>query len=208
MSHGRRSAHHSAELPAGCPAASNAPLHPIEGRKKVAERPMTAQVGSLRSDPPGAREAGAGALLVIFRIEGREHGVPIEHVVEVVRMVAIMRMPESPAWVRGVINFHGRVIPVIDVRVRLGAPPRLPDLSTPIVVVRTGEAVVGLVVDEVLEVLAIRSETVDAPGLASGVSSAVSGVARDGDRLILVLDPYRLCDGAADLGLPIESAVI
>jgi len=169
---------------------------------------MTAQVGSLRSDPPGAREAGAGALLVIFRIEGREHGVPIEHVVEVVRMVAIMRMPESPAWVRGVINFHGRVIPVIDVRVRLGAPPRLPDLSTPIVVVRTGEAVVGLVVDEVLEVLAIRSETVDAPGLASGVSSAVSGVARDGDRLILVLDPYRLCDGAADLGLPIDSAVI
>jgi hypothetical protein len=48
---------------------------------------------------------------------------------------------------------------------------------------------------------------VDAPGLASGVSSAVSGVARDGDRLILVLDRDRLCDGAADLGLPIDSAV-
>jgi purine-binding chemotaxis protein CheW len=162
---------------------------------------MTAQTGLLGPDLPDAGEASAALLFLVFRMDGREHALPIEHVVEVVRMVAITRMPEAPPWVSGVINFRGQVIPLVDVRIRLGAPRRAPDLSTPIVVVKTSEIVAGLVVDEVVEVLAIRSESVDPPSHATAVSTAVSGVAREGDRLIFVLDRDRICDGAVDLSL-------
>lgn len=137
-------------------------------------------------------------VLLVFRVDGREQALPVEHVVEVVRMVAATPLPEAPAWVVGVIDFRGRVIPLIDVRRRLGALPREPDLATPIVVVRVGEVAAGLVVDEVVEVLALPDEAVDPPASAT----AVCRVARSGDRLILVLDPQRLCEGSADLGLP------
>jgi purine-binding chemotaxis protein CheW len=161
---------------------------------------MTERVVPSRPASQAASE-DAGAVLLVFRVEGREHALPVKDVVEVLRMVAATPLPEAPPWVGGVINFRGRVIPLIDVRSRLGAPRREPDLSTPIIVVETNEVAAGLVVDEVVEVLALRSEAVDPPGRVTASAPAVAGVARQGDRLILVLDGERLCDGSVDLRL-------
>jgi purine-binding chemotaxis protein CheW len=166
---------------------------------------MSARNGSFWSDVQEAGEGRAGVMLLVFRMDGREHALPIEHVVEVLLMVAITPGPDGPPWVSGVINFRGRVIVLVDVRVRLGAPRRAPDVSTPIIVVQTGKTVAGLVVDEVVEVLALRSEAVDAPDRAIPVSPAVCGVAREGDRLILVLDRERLCAGSIGLRLPFDA---
>jgi purine-binding chemotaxis protein CheW len=104
--------------------------------------------------------------------------------------------------VRGVINFRGRVIPLIDARARLGAPRREPGLSTPIVVVETDELMAGLVVDEVVEVLAVRHEALDPPGHVTAGAPALSGVARHGERLIPVLDHERICEVGAVLHRP------
>jgi CheY-like chemotaxis protein len=112
-----------------------------------------------------------GVVLLVFWLDGVEHALPIESVVEIVRMVAVTPMPEAPLWVSGVINFRGRVISLIDVRLRLGMQMQEPDLSTPIVVVKTGEAVTGLVVDEVVDMVALRREAVDLPSRASSSSS-------------------------------------
>jgi purine-binding chemotaxis protein CheW len=106
--------------------------------------------------------------------------------------------------VGGVINFRGRVIPLIDARARLGAPRREPDLSTRIIVVQTSEWAAGLVVDEVVEVLPVRAEALDPPGKATAGAAAVSGVVSEGDRLILVLDRDRLLEGSVDLRLPFD----
>jgi purine-binding chemotaxis protein CheW len=140
--------------------------------------------------------------LLILRMQGHEHALPVDDVVEVLRMVAATPLPDAPPWVSGVINLRGRVIPLVDLRSRLGAPGLEPDVSTPIVVVEADGATVGLVVDEVVEVLALPSEAMTLPGPVTAASTAVSGVARAGDRLILVLDWGRLCEGSADLRLP------
>jgi purine-binding chemotaxis protein CheW len=139
-------------------------------------------------------------------MDGREHALPVEDVVEVLRMVAATPLPEAPPWVCGVINLRGRVIPLIDLRSRLGAPRREPDLSTPIIAVQANDVAAGLVVDEVVEVLALPREAVDSPDrvTAAAPASALSGVARRGDRLILVLDPQRLLEGSVDLRLPLD----
>lgn len=149
-------------------------------------------------DQDGGREP---AVLLVYRIAGREHALPVEDVVEVVRMVAATRLPEAPPWVVGVINFRGRVIPLIEVRSRIGEPVREPDLSTSIIVVRSAEMAAGLVVDEVLEVLTVPRAALDTPRRVDAPAHAVSGVARVDDRLILVLDWERLWDGSLDLAM-------
>lgn len=143
--------------------------------------------------------------LLVFRLNDREHALPLEHVVEVFRMVAVTPLPEAPPWMLGVMNVRGRVIPLIDLRVRLGMPPREPDLSTPIVVVETGGATAGLVADEVVEVLALPDEAVEPPDRSAGSTRVVSSLARLGDRLVLVLDTEALCEGSGDLGPTLDA---
>jgi purine-binding chemotaxis protein CheW len=167
---------------------------------------MTEGVGAFPSASQAVSEDGAGVVVLVFRMDGREHALPVQNVVEVLRMVAAMPLPEAPPWVYGVINFRGRVIPLIDLRSRLGAPRREPDLSTPIIVVQANEMVAGLMVDEVVDVLTLRSEAVDAPVRVppAAPGSAVSGVARRGDRLLLLLEPGHLCESSVDLRLPLH----
>jgi purine-binding chemotaxis protein CheW len=151
--------------------------------------------------PDGPREADSGNRfrLLVFRLDGREHAIPLEHVLEVFRMVAVTPLLEAPSWVRGVIDIRGRVVPVIDLRVKLGMPVRETDLSTPIVMVETGSAVAGLVIDEVLEVLSIPSEAVVPLDPAAGPTRVLTSLARMGGRLVLVLDTEALCEGSGDL---------
>lgn len=152
-----------------------------------------------------AGEAGAG--LVGFRVDGREHALPAANVVEVVRMVASTPLPEAPDWVAGVINFRGRVIPLVDVRARLGAPPRDAHLATPIIVVAAGDSTAGMVVDEVVEVLTVSGGGWSPLEAGGTPGSAVAGVTRAGDRLIVVLDPERLCADSAGLRFEATEAV-
>jgi purine-binding chemotaxis protein CheW len=140
--------------------------------------------------------------VLVFTLHGRELALPVEEVIEVLRMVAVTALPEAPCWVAGVINLRGRIIPVIDLRARLGMPPREPALSTPIIVVGRREAAAGLLADGAVEVLTLPSEAVEPPDRLPAPAPAVTGMARQGDRLILVLDPRRLCEGLAHPPLP------
>jgi purine-binding chemotaxis protein CheW len=144
-------------------------------------------------------------LLLVFRIDGHEHALPIEDVVEVVRMVAATPLPGASAWVSGVINCRGRVIPLIDARARLGAPRREPELSTSIVVLETDQAAGGIVVDEVVEVLTVNPEALAADN-ASDNGPAVAAVVHRADRVILVLDSDHLLDSSAGLSAAVPVA--
>ena len=148
--------------------------------------------------PPAAPDHADLLRLVVLRLQGIEHAVPVEDVVEVLRMVAITPLAEAPPWLCGVIDLRGQVIPVVDLRRRLGMPQRAPDLSTPILVVRARGTTVGLVADEVVEVLTVPSEATSAAGAAAS-PSVVSSAIRHRDRLLLLLDPGRLYEGAASL---------
>src|SRR5437763_16976232 len=99
--------------------------------------------------------------LVVFELGAELYGVEIARVHEIIRLQAVTRVPRSPAFVEGVINLRGKVIPVVDLRRRFGLPSAEHTRSSRIVVVEIGDQVVGIVVDGVSEVLRVNSATVE-----------------------------------------------
>ncbi|MBU3914252.1 chemotaxis protein CheW [bacterium] len=125
-----------------------------------------------------------------FRLEPEEYGVSIKYVIEIIVLQSITEVPDTPAFVNGVINLRGRVIPVIDVRRRFGLDTREYDERTCIVVVDIDGIAVGLIVDTVNEVVDIPGDQVDpAPRTHSGVeSSYIQGMGKIGKKVIILLD--------------------
>ncbi|HEX6458942.1 MAG TPA: chemotaxis protein CheW [Thermoleophilaceae bacterium] len=148
---------------------------------------------ALSENEAGSAEA---VQLVVFRIDKSECAVPVGNVGEILRMVAIAPVPEAPDWLPGVINLRGKVIPVIDLRTRLGLPRVDVGLNTPIVVAETEGQMVGLVADSVTELLTVPLESVEPPDVRVGNANAVEAVARAGERLILIFDLERVCAGS------------
>jgi len=87
--------------------------------------------------------------LVVFGLADESYGVHVLAVEEIIRLQEITAIPHAPAFVEGVINLRGRVIPVLDLRKRFGLPPTEATKSTRIVVVEASGMTVGLVVDSV-----------------------------------------------------------
>jgi len=137
--------------------------------------------------------------LVVFRVGKSEYALPVTNVGEILRMVAIAPVPEAPSWLPGVINLRGKVIPVIDLRTRLGLPEAKVGVNTPIVVTESEGQMVGLVADAVTELMTVQLDAVEPPDELAGPGNAVEGVARAGDRLILILALERVCAGSAKL---------
>lgn len=88
-------------------------------------------------------------------LEDEESGIEIRYVTEIIGMQKIIAVPDVPPYGRGVINLRGKVIPVVDARLRFGLPERPHDDRTCIVVINVREQAVGLIVDRVSEVLDI-----------------------------------------------------
>lgn len=132
--------------------------------------------------------------LVTFGIGEEEFGIDILKVQEIIRTMAITKVPNSPPYVEGVINLRGKVIPVIDLRGRFNMEYRTHDSHTRIIVLQIHGMIVGFVVDEVSEVLRIRSNTVEPPPpVVSGIESEyIKGVGKLDDRLLILLDLDKL----------------
>ena len=101
--------------------------------------------------------------LVTFRIGEEEFGVDILAVQEIIRLMQITMVPRAPAFIEGVINLRGKVIPVINMRTRFGMPALEHDSNTRIVVMELEQKIVGFLVDGVSEVLRIPAGTVEDP---------------------------------------------
>ena len=128
--------------------------------------------------------------LVSFKLKQEEFGVNILQVQEIIRMQEITNVPNAPQFVEGVINLRGRVIPIVDLRKRFGLETKEHSNATRIIVVMIGEVQVGLIVDEVSEVLRISEDTVEPPPpIVAGIESDyIKGVGKLEDRLLILLD--------------------
>jgi purine-binding chemotaxis protein CheW len=143
------------------------------------------------------KNTGGGLLqLVTFKVEGEEFGVDILRVQEIIRSMEVTRVPKAPAFVEGVINLRGKVIPIIDLRKRFGIGQRAHDRDTRIIVMEISSAVVGFVVDSVSEVLRLPADTVEpTPAVVTSVDSDyISGVGKLDDRLLILLELDKLLD--------------
>jgi purine-binding chemotaxis protein CheW len=146
------------------------------------------------SEPAISKQENELLQLVTFGIGEEEFGIDILKVQEIIRTMAITKVPNSPPYVEGVINLRGKVIPVIDLRSRFNMECRPHDSQTRIIVLEIHKMIVGFVVDDVSEVLRIKSNTVELPPpVVSGIESEyIKGVGKLDDRLLILLDLDKL----------------
>lgn len=128
--------------------------------------------------------------LVAFQLAGETYGVNIFHINEIIRLREITQIPRTPPDTEGVINLRGKIVPIIDLRKRLGLPPGEHTSGTRVIIVTLDEYTVGLIVDGVNGVLRIPHASIEPPSeLISGVDADyVSGVGKSGEDLVILLN--------------------
>ena len=128
--------------------------------------------------------------LVSFKVGEAEFGVDILRVQEINKMMELTIVPNTPNFVVGVVNLRGRIIPILNLRTRLGLPVKEYDLETRIIVVEMEDRTIGFIVDEVKEVLRIpKNITEPPPDIVSGVDSDyITAIGKMEDRLLILLD--------------------
>ncbi len=135
-------------------------------------------------------------MFLTFMLGGESYGLAITTVTEIIGFQQITPVPDVPAYIRGIINLRGKVIPVMDVRARFNMKPRDYDARTCIIVVHIRDAAVGLVVDTVSEVVDIELSNIEAPpsmgAAAGGGQGFMMGVGKVEGEVRLLLDASRL----------------
>ena len=129
--------------------------------------------------------------LVIFKLGEEEFGVDILKVSEIEKLdQGVTRVPKAPVFVEGVINLRGEIIPIIDLRKRFGLVAREIGYDSRVMIVEVSGNRIGMMVDLVMEVIRIGTSSIEtAPAITKGVDSYyLNGVAKIGDRLIILLD--------------------
>ncbi len=129
-----------------------------------------------------------------FHLAGEDYGIEIRYVIEIIGIQNITEVPDMPAFIRGVINLRGKVIPVMDVRNRFNLEDRDYDDRTCIIVVNVDSTEVGLVVDEVSEVADIPEANVEPPPKTNrnSESSYIQGMGKINNDVKILLDVHKL----------------
>lgn len=131
-----------------------------------------------------------------FNLGEEIYGIEIEYVTEIIGLQHITKIPEVAHYIKGIINLRGKIIPVIDMRLKFNKEPIEYDDRTCIVVVDTQEMIVGLIVDKVAEVLTIEDEDIaPPPSYKSGIRNRyIRGIGKIGEVVTLLLDCNKLFD--------------
>lgn len=145
-----------------------------------------------------AVQRGSHEKFLTFLLGEEEYGIEILKVREIIGLMDITPVPQTPPYIKGVINLRGKVIPILDLRLRFAMEARQPDERTCIIVVEIqgpeGPMLMGVVVDRVREVLHIASDDI-APPPPMGLSvdaSYILGMARHEERVRILLDIDRI----------------
>lgn len=127
---------------------------------------------------------------------GREYfGLKIQCVNEIIQIQSITKVPETQDYLRGLINLRGKVIPVVDVRLRFHQEPLEYTDRTCIIVINVNTMMVGLIVEKIAEVVEIKEEDILPPPAArqsDQMHRYVYGIGKVGDKVKLLLDPEKL----------------
>lgn len=150
----------------------------------------TTNEGRRRTDPARARE------LIAFRMGAQEFCVDIMSVREIRGWTPATVLPQSPSFVRGVVNLRGAVLPIVDLAARLGFPQAEPTARHVIIVAQIGAQTVGLLVDAVSDILTVTAD------LVQGTPDVVSDMAKTFVRGVLAVDQRMISLIALDHVLP------
>jgi len=128
--------------------------------------------------------------LVGFKLGDEDFAVDISRVQEINRMLKITKVPNSQEFVEGVVNLRGKIVPVVNLRERLGFPKKEEDAKTKIIVTEINNSLIGFIVDEVREVIRIPKDIIEqTPTIASSIEKdLINGVAKLEDRILILLN--------------------
>lgn len=130
--------------------------------------------------------------LVVFGLGQHQYALGISEVREILRVTEITPVPEMPAYVEGVINLRGAVLPVLNLRLRLGLERMPSDQQTRIILVEAEDNLFGLIVDRVLEVNTYDPDELERPegmGLAKGI---LAGIVKKAETMWLIIDSKKI----------------
>ena len=134
---------------------------------------------------------------VTFTIGDELYGVEVLKVHEIIGMTEIRSVPNSFNYMKGIINLRGRVVPVVDIRLKFNFDEREYDEYTVILIVEVKNQLVGMIVDSVSDVIGLPSGSIQAtPHFSSDIDNDyIQGVGNDEDRMIIMLDVDRILSG-------------
>ena len=129
-----------------------------------------------------------------FILANQQYGLEILKVIEIIGMLPVTRVPHSPGYIKGVINLRGRVITVADLRCRFGLEPTKLTHETCIIVVQTNGLTMGIIVDQVADVVDIEEASIEeTPSFGSSISAEyIAAIGKVRDRVILLPDIDRV----------------
>lgn len=147
--------------------------------------------------PAASPIASASFELLTFRLGAEEYGIDILKVQEIRGYDAVTRIAGAPAFIKGVINLRGTIVPIVDLRIKLGLPEPAYDQFTVVIILHVAGRISGIVVDAVSDVLHLTAEEIrPAPDFGhAGANIHVTGLASLDDRTIILADIERMMTG-------------
>ncbi|MBI3898642.1 MAG: chemotaxis protein CheW [Gammaproteobacteria bacterium] len=147
-----------------------------------------------KSIKPGAIPTEELVQFLTFRLDGLDYGIPIIQVQEIRGWTKVTSLPNSPRYIRGVLNLRGTIVPIIDLRLRFNLNEAAYDSFTVIVVINVGQRLAGVVVDAVSDVISLSTEQRQTPPEFEGHANRqfVKGLAQIDEKLLVLLDVERL----------------
>jgi purine-binding chemotaxis protein CheW len=138
--------------------------------------------------------------VVCFELAGELYAADVDHVREIIRPQEVSPVPRAPAFIEGMTNLRGKVVPVVNFRRLMGFPPQEPTKRTRVLIVEFNRQLVGAVVDGVSQVTRLPSGAIEPPShIVTRIDTAyLKGVAPVGEQLAIVLDMDRVLDDAQE----------
>jgi purine-binding chemotaxis protein CheW len=160
------------------------------GKHKQANRIIKRRLKIVEDNEETDREDTQKGKFLSFNVDSETYGIEIRYVTEIISIEEITEMPETPAYMKGIINLRGNIIPVMDVRLRFKMEPSAYTDRTCIIVVNFNGVSVGLIVGSVSDVITVDDDAVvNLTKQESGFSNRyIRTVGRIGDQVILMVD--------------------
>ncbi|MDR3560836.1 MAG: chemotaxis protein CheW [Negativicutes bacterium] len=131
--------------------------------------------------------------LVLFRLGNEEYAIPITQVKEIIQFKEATKLPSTPVYMEGIISLRGKIIPVVDLAMRLELAA-VKNADKRALIIETADREIGIVVDEVTEVIRLQDSAIElAPaGTGNEQNSYIRGIGKEGNRLLILLDVDKL----------------